>query len=117
MASNEPTSGNIQHTAPAEHNTGAVPGTVVVNASGTIVANSSGTTVVDGDGTAVADEDAMPIATVDYRRPVPFVSGGLASWSGHFAPLDMHRASPCLMAPTTTAVKNLAVHRIMERMG
>ena len=59
----------------------------------------------------------MPIATIDYRQPMPFVSRGLASWSSHSALLDVHRASPCLMAPKPTAVNNLAVHRIMERMG
>jgi hypothetical protein len=75
MASDEPTSSNIQHTALAEHNSCIVPGAVVV----------------DADGTAVADEDAMPIVAIDYRRPVPFVCGGLVSWSSHSAPRDVHR--------------------------
>ena len=94
MASNEPTSGNIQHMALAEHNTGAIPGATVVDADGTIVADAGGATVVDADGAMVTDEDAMPIAVIDYKQPMPFVSGCLALWSGHFAPLDVHRASP-----------------------
>ena len=65
----------------------------------------------------VADKDAMPIAAVDYRRPMPFVSEGLASWSGHSALLGMLLASPYPTVPTTTVVNNLAVHQIMERMG
>ena len=73
--------------------------------------------VVDADGVVVADEDAMRIATVDYRLPMSFVSRGLASWSGHSAPLGMHQASPCSMAPMMTAVNNLVVHRIIECMG
>ena len=59
----------------------------------------------------------MPIATINYKRPMPFVSGGLASWSSHSALLGMHRASPYPTALTPTTVNNLAVHRIMERMG
>ena len=46
-----------------------------------------------------------------------FVSGGLASWSDHSTSWDVHQASPYLTAPKTTTVNNLAVHRIMERMG
>ena len=90
MASNEPTGGNIQHTAPVEHNTSTVPGALVVDADGAAVADASGSTVVDADGAAIADGDAMPIAAVDYRRPMLFVSGGLASWSSHSAPLGVH---------------------------
>ena len=101
MASDEPTGGNIQHAAPAEHNTSAVPGAAIV----------------DTDGAVVANEHAMLITAIDDRRPVSFVSRGLASWSDHSAPLGMHRVSPYPTAPTTTAVNNLAVHRIMERMG
>ena len=103
--------------APVEHNTGVVPSTMVVDANGAAVADAGGTAVVDADGATVADEDAMPIAIVNYRQPVPFVSRGLPSWSGHFASRDVHRASPCSTAPTTTDVNNLAVHRIMECMG
>ena len=55
MASDEPTGGNIQHTAPAEHNTGAVPGAVVVIADGAAVVDAGGTMVIDADGAAVAD--------------------------------------------------------------
>ena len=51
MASDEPTGGNIQHAAPAEHNTSAVPGA----------------TVVDTDGAMVANEHAMLIAAIDDR--------------------------------------------------
>ena len=101
MASDEPTGGNIQHAAPAEHNTSAVPSATVVNT----------------DGTMVADEHAVLIAAIDDRRPVSFVSRGLASWSGHSTPRGVHRASPCLTALMTTAVNNLVVHWIMERMG
>ena len=50
-----------------EHNTGAVPGTTVVDVDGVAIANAGGAMVIDVDGTTVADEDAMPIATVDYR--------------------------------------------------
>jgi hypothetical protein len=82
-----------------------------------MVADAGGTVVVDADGTMVANEDAIPIAAVDYRQPMLFVSEGLAPWSSHSDPLDVHRASPCLMAPMTTVVNNLAVHWIMERMG
>ena len=117
MAFYEPTGGNIQHTALAEHNTGVVPSTVVVDADGAAVTNAGGAAVVDANGTAVADKDAMPIAAIDYRRPMLFVSRGLASWSGHSAPLDVHRASPFPTASMTTAMNNLAVHRIMECMG
>ena len=117
MASDEPTGGNIQHMALAEDNTGAIPGAIVVDANGTAVVDTGGVVVVDGDGVAVADEDAMPIAAIDYRRPMSFASRGLASWSGHSIPLDVHRASPCPTTPTTTVVNNLAVHRIMEHMG
>ena len=39
------------------------------------------------------------------------------SWSNHSTPLDVHRALPYMMAPMTTTVNNLAVHRIMEHMG
>ena len=67
MAFDEPTGGNIQHTAPVEHNTSTVPGALVVDADGTAVADAGGATVVDADGAVVTDEDAMPIATVDYR--------------------------------------------------
>ena len=67
MASDEPTYGNIQHTAQAEHNTSAVPGTTVINFDGAMVADAGGTVVVDADGTAIADKDAMPIATINYR--------------------------------------------------
>jgi len=102
---------------PAEHNTGTIPGVTVVDADVAVVADADGATVVDTNGTTVANEDAMPIATIDYRRPMSFVSGDLASWSDHSAPLDVHRASPCLMAPTMTTVNNLAVHWIMEHMG
>ena len=73
--------------------------------------------VVDADGTAVANEDTMAIVVIDYMQPIPFVSRGLASWSDHSAPWDVHRASPCLTAVMTTTVNNLAVHRIMECMG
>ena len=72
---------------------------------------------IDVDGATVADDDAIPIVAVDYRQPMPFVFKGLASWSGHSAPRDVHQAMPCLMAPTTTSMNNLAVHRIMECMG
>ena len=116
MAYDEPTDGNIQHTTLAEHNTGAVPGTAVVDADGIVVADAGGAVVVDVDGIVVADEDVMPIAAIDYWRPVPFVSGGLASLSGHSAPLGMHRVSPYPTAPMTTVVNNLVVHRIMECM-
>ena len=67
MASDEPPDGNIQHTTLVEHNTGAVPGTAVVDADGIVVADAGGAVVVDVDGIAVAEENAMPIATVDYR--------------------------------------------------
>ena len=67
MAFDEPTGGNIQHTTPAEHNTGAIPSTVIVNADGTAVVDAGGTMVVDGDGATVADEDVMPIAAIDYK--------------------------------------------------
>ena len=67
MASNEPTSDNIQHMKLAEHNTGTIPGALVVDADGTAVADAGGATVVDADGATVADKDAMTIATVDYR--------------------------------------------------
>ena len=40
MASDEPTDGNIQHTAPAEHNTGAVPGTTVVDVDGAAIVDA-----------------------------------------------------------------------------
>ena len=65
MASDEATGGNIQHTAPIEHNTSVVPSATVVDADGAVVADASGAAVVNADGTAVADEDAMPIATID----------------------------------------------------
>ena len=103
--------------APVEHNTGAVPSTMVVDANGVAVADAGGATVVDADGAMVTDEDAMPIAGVDYKRPMPFVSRGLASWSSHSAPLSVHQTTPCLIASTPTAVNNLAVHQIMECMG
>jgi len=67
MASDEPTSGNIQHIAPVEHNTSTTPGATVVDANGAIVTDAGGTVVVDADGTTVADVDAMPIAAIDYR--------------------------------------------------
>ena len=89
-ASDEPTSGYIQHMAQAEHNKGAIPSAIVVDADGAMVADVGGTVVVDDDGAMVVDEDAMPIAAVDYWRPMPFVSGGLASWSSHSAPLGVH---------------------------
>jgi len=117
MAFDESTSGNIQHMALAEHNTGAIPSATVVDADGAVVADAGGAAVVNAEGTTVADEDAMPISAVDYRRPVLFVSRGLALWSSHSALLGVHRASPCPTASTTTAVNNLAVHQIMERMG
>ena len=117
MDSDEPTSGNIQHTVQADHNTGVVPGATVVDADGTMVADAGGAMVIDADGIAVADEDAMPIAAIDYKRPMSFVFEGLTSRSGHSAPRDVHRASPYLMVPKTTTVNNLAVHQIMERMG
>ena len=98
---------------PIEHNIGAVPGAMAVDADGTVVADAGGAMIVDGDGTMVDDKDAMPIAIVHYRRHVPFVFGGLASWSDRSTPLDMHRALPCPMKPTTTVVNNLAVHRII----
>ena len=79
MAYDEPTGGNIQHTMPAEHNTGTVPGAVVVDADGAAVADASGAAVVDADGATVVDEDAMPIAAVDDRRLMSFVFGGLVS--------------------------------------
>ena len=75
MASDKPTGSNIQHTSPAEHNTSAVPGTVVVNADGVAVADAGGVAVVDGDGAAVADEDAMPIAMSITRDPCCLSSG------------------------------------------
>ena len=102
---------------PVEHNTSIVPSTMVVDANGAAVVDAGGATVVDADGAAVVDEDAMGIAAVDYRRPMPFVSRGLASWSVHSAPLGVHQALPCSMALTTTTMNNLVVHRIMERMG
>ena len=67
MASDEPTSGNIHHMSPVEHNTGPIPGIPVVDAEGAAVADAGGVAVVDADGAAVADEDAMPIVAVDYR--------------------------------------------------
>jgi hypothetical protein len=67
MAFDEPIGGNIQYTAPAEHNTGAVPGATVVDANGTAVADAGGTMVVNANGAAIADEDAMPIAAIHYR--------------------------------------------------
>ena len=67
MAFYEPTGGNIQHTVPAEHNTGVVPSAAVVDANGATVDDASGAVVVDVDGITVADKDAMPIAVVDYR--------------------------------------------------
>ena len=67
MASDEPTGGNIQHTALAKHNTGTVPSAMVVDADGAVVANAGSAMVIDADGIAVADEDAMTIAIVDYR--------------------------------------------------
>ena len=94
MASDKPTGGNIQHSTLVEHNTSAVPGAMVVDVDGAAVADAGGAVVVDVDGTMVADEDTMPITTVDYRRPMPFVSRGLALWSSHFALLGVHRASP-----------------------
>jgi sigma54-dependent transcription regulator len=66
-----------------EHNTSAVLGATIVDADGITVANVGGVTVLDTNGVAVADEDAMPITIVDYRRPMPFVSGGVASLFGH----------------------------------
>ena len=60
-ASDEPTSGNIQHTVPAEHNTGVVPGAAVIDVDGTMVADASGITVVDAAGAMVVDEDACPL--------------------------------------------------------
>jgi hypothetical protein len=110
MVSDEPTSSNIQQMVLVEHNIGTVPGVVVVDADGAAVADASGTTVVDADGAAVANEDAIPIAAINYRRLMPFVSGGLVSWSDHSAPLDVYQASPCPTAPMTTAMNNLAVH-------
>jgi hypothetical protein len=103
--------------APVEHNTSVVPGVTVVDAYGTAATDAGGAAVIDANGAMVTDEDAMPIAAIDYRRPVMFVSGGLTSWSGHSALQDVHRASPCPTAPTMTAMNNLAVHWIMERMG
>ena len=117
MASDKPIGGNIQHTVPVEHNTSTIPSTVVVDADGATVADAGGIVVVDANGTTVADEDVMPIAVIDYRRPMTFVSRGLALWSNHSTPLGLHQASPCPTAPTPTAVNNLAVHRIMEHMG
>jgi hypothetical protein len=67
MASDEPTDDNIQHTVLEEHNTGADPRAMVVDANGATVADASGAMVVDADGAAVANKDAMSIATVDYR--------------------------------------------------
>jgi len=67
MASDEPTSANIQHTVLAEHNNGDVLDAMVVDANGTAVADAGGAMVVDADGVVVIDEDAMPIAAVDYR--------------------------------------------------
>jgi len=101
----------------AEHNTSVVPSFAVDDADGAVVADAGGTAVVDADGAAVADEDAMLIATIDYRRLVLFVTGGLASSSGHSALWDVHQASPYPMAPPTTTMNNLAVHQIMKRMG
>ena len=37
MASDEPIGGNIQHTAPTEHNTGAIPGATVGDVDGAVV--------------------------------------------------------------------------------
>ena len=102
---------------PIEHNIGAVPGAMAVDADGTVVADAGGAMVVDANGATVVNEDAMPIAAIDYKRPVSFVFEGLTSRSGHSAPRDVHRASPYLMVPKTTTVNNLAVHQIMERMG
>ena len=67
MASDNPTGGNIQHTAPVEHNTSVVPGATVVDADGAVVVDADGATVFNADGTMVANEDAMPIPTIDYR--------------------------------------------------
>jgi len=67
MASNDPIGGNIQHTAPAEHNTSAVPHTTVVDAYGVAVVDACGAVVIDVDGTTVVDVDAMPITVIDYR--------------------------------------------------
>jgi hypothetical protein len=67
MASNEPTGGNIQHMAPAEHNTSVVPGITVFDAYGTAAIDAGGATVVDANGAMVTDEDTMPIAAIDYR--------------------------------------------------
>ena len=66
MERDEPTGGNIQHTVLAEHNTGAIPSTMVVDADGAVVTDVGGTAVVDADGATVADEDATPIVAVDY---------------------------------------------------
>ena len=79
---------------PVEHNTSIVPSTMVVDANGAMIVDADGAAVVDADGAVVADEDAMPIAAVDYRPPVSFVSGDLASWSSHSAALDVHQTSP-----------------------
>jgi hypothetical protein len=117
MASNESTGSNIQHTALAEHNTSTVPSATVVDTDGAVVVDAGGAVVVDADGVAVANEDAMPIAIVDYRQPMSFVSRGLGSWSGHSAPLGVHRASPCPTTLIPIVVNNIAVHRIMEHMG
>ena len=67
MASDKPTDSNIQHIAPAEHNTSAVPSAMVVDADGAMVADASGAMVVDANGAVVANEDAIPTATIDYR--------------------------------------------------
>jgi len=61
MASDEPTDGKIQHTAPAEHNTRAIPGATVIDADSAAVANAGGAVVVHANGAVVADEDAMPM--------------------------------------------------------
>ena len=55
MASDEPTGGNIQHTALAKHNTGTVPSAMVVDADGAVVANAGSAMVIDADGTPVVD--------------------------------------------------------------
>jgi predicted regulator of Ras-like GTPase activity (Roadblock/LC7/MglB family) len=67
MAFDEPTSDNIQHMAPVEHNTSVVPGTAIVDVDGIVVADAGGTVVVDVDGAVLANKDAMPIAITDYR--------------------------------------------------